>query len=700
MKRFNQPCSGDTHPCQDWHPMKGPLATQTLVGAIGTEPFHWRGDREDLSAFNPAFQMLLGDDTRLSDPEMTDLRSFLGTLRPPPNPYRNFDGSVKTTHANGGNPARGEALFHSPELNCASCHAQSTGSKPTIVAAGLLLEPQGLKVPQLQTLYQKTGFNKDAATSLAGFGFTHDGSEDTIAGLLLGRGIDHSQRAAVQFRGEHAADDVRDLEAFLLSFSSATHPAMGVQTTVAEAPVTPAQEEMVSEMIRIAATGAAGLIVKGKEENLSRGYVYALDGLFQSDRAAERLTAGELLAKAGRGSEMTFTVVPYGSRIRMGIDRDSDGVLDQDEVDACGGEGAFNPQDTTAANECEPGSPFFPFQRGDANADRRIDLSDAVAILQALFLGGFLACADAADTNDDGEGNISDPISILNHLFLGGPAPPPPFTVCGPDFTEDTLGCDAYASCASAAETFTSSVGLEVVEIRPGSFLMGSPLDEEDRDIDEALHRVTITRALWIGLTEVTQAQYRAVTGFDPSRFNDCPSCPVTDVTWAEATEFCRQLTLRDRSSGLIGEEDRYRLPTEAEWEYACRAGTVSRFHFGDAPLCELLPCGGACEHASPYAWWCENSGARPHPVAQKLPNAWGLYDMHGNVFEWCSDWYGPYAEGDAADPEGPAFSSYKVMRGGAFLDPLRSHRSAGRQAGTAGASQPTVGFRAVLEKG
>ena len=167
-----------------------------------------------------------------------------------------------------------------------------------------------------------------------------------------------------------------------------------------------------------------------------------------------------------------------------------------------------------------------------------------------------------------------------------------------------------------------------------------------------------------MGKYEVTQGEYLAVMGSNPSYFQPPNATadtnrPVEWVTWYDATNYCSQLTQRERLAGRIGTNSVYRLPTEAEWEYACRGWTSTRFSYGD----DL-----GYTNLTNYAWYGDNSGGTTHPVGQKLPNPWGLYDMHGNVWEWCQDRYGDYPGGIALDPQGPATGSYRVIRGGGWL--------------------------------
>ena len=211
----------------------------------------------------------------------------------------------------------------------------------------------------------------------------------------------------------------------------------------------------------------------------------------------------------------------------------------------------------------------------------------------------------------------------------------------------------------------------------PGSFMMGSPSGERDRDSDETQHRVTLTRGFWLMETEVTQELWKAVMGNNPSSFKGARR-PVEEVSWHDAVEFCRKL------SRLTGKE--WSLPTEAEWEYACRAGTQTAYSFGDY-----------AGKLGDYAWYNKNSRSRTHPVGQKLANAWGLFDMHGNVYEWCADWYDDYGSGAVVDPTGPAdVHSFRVFRGGGWLNNAGYCRSADRIGDTPGYEYDFLGLRAL----
>jgi formylglycine-generating enzyme required for sulfatase activity len=231
-------------------------------------------------------------------------------------------------------------------------------------------------------------------------------------------------------------------------------------------------------------------------------------------------------------------------------------------------------------------------------------------------------------------------------------------------------------------EEITNSIGMKFRLIRPGTFRMGSPASESGRDNDETQHSVTISKPYYLGIYEVTQEQYERVMGKNPSYFKGARD-PVENVSWEDAVAFIEKL------NGMPSEKDAgrvYRLPTEAEWEYACRAGSESAYCFGDT-LVTLQQ----------YAWFGENSGSKTHPVGKKQPNAWGLYDMHGNVWEWCYDWDGDYSSAAVADPSGPARGSYRVLRGGSWVNEAALCRSARRRWFVPSFRFNSVGFRVAL---
>jgi formylglycine-generating enzyme required for sulfatase activity len=224
---------------------------------------------------------------------------------------------------------------------------------------------------------------------------------------------------------------------------------------------------------------------------------------------------------------------------------------------------------------------------------------------------------------------------------------------------------------------------MEFASIPPGSFMMGSPDEEANRDADEGpQHQVTISRGYYLGRYEVTQRQWIAVMGSNPSVFRqsvegeDPLDRPVDSVSWQDAQRFIERLHVL----GL----GRFRLPTEAEWEYAARAGTTSPYAFSS--------------DVHQFAWANSRSMARTHPVGQKGSNAWGLSDMHGNVWEWCSDWYAPYTADRAVDPTGPPSGKDKVFRGGSWYDFPYVLRSANRHRHAPDLGFTSIGFRLVLD--
>lgn len=244
-----------------------------------------------------------------------------------------------------------------------------------------------------------------------------------------------------------------------------------------------------------------------------------------------------------------------------------------------------------------------------------------------------------------------------------------------------------------AGDTVKNSIGMEFAHIPAGTFTMGSPLTEEWRSDDEVLHEVEISHAFYLGRHEVTQSQYQKVIGTNPSdnvysdnskRKGDFSNYPVNNVTWKEAIEFCERL------SSLPAEKNAnraYRLPTEAEWEYACRAGSKGPFCFGNN-LSELKD----------YAWHNDrkNFPLEPRPVGLKKANKWNLFDMHGNVCEWCSDWYGEYPIAKTSDPQGPKNGTEKVNRGGCFGTVSDTSRSAIRFHNGPTFQNLSTGFRVV----
>jgi formylglycine-generating enzyme required for sulfatase activity len=224
---------------------------------------------------------------------------------------------------------------------------------------------------------------------------------------------------------------------------------------------------------------------------------------------------------------------------------------------------------------------------------------------------------------------------------------------------------------------FTNSLGMKFVYIKPGTFMMGSPVNEKDRDNDETQHQVTLTKGYYIGVTEVTQGQWKGVMGNNPSSFSNCgDDCPVEKVSWNDVQEFISRLNSKEGTN-------KYRLPTEAEWEYACRAGGSTRFTFGDSD-----------SELGNYAWYRSNSDSKTHPVASLKSNAWGLYDMHGNVWEWVFDLYEDYSPDSVIGPTELSRDSERVFRGGSWYYRLSYERSAYRYKYSPFYRSKDLGFR------
>jgi len=380
----------------DWHPMKGPMLTQTLQDIIGKEPQHWRGDRAGLEEFNGAFVGLQGDDAMLTPAEMQEFENFLATIHFPPNPNRNFDNTLPTNlplpgHFTtgrfgpagaplpNGNAVTGLARYRPPNaldtaggvgIACVTCHTLPVGigtdyrAQPPFFTtlAPIAVGPNGehhtmmvsvdgatnisMKIPQLRNIHERGGFNVTQLSNRSGFGFAHDGTVDSIERFL-----------SEPVFAVTSDQDVANLTAFMLAFSGSelpagststlaleppggtsldAHAAVGAQTTlVSLGAAPPAQTALMNSMLVLANAGKVGLVAKGSQGGIARGYRYNGGGTWQSDRSTQTLSTAALQGAAAAGSELTFTVVPIGTQTRIGIDRDLDGVLDRDELDGC-----------------------------------------------------------------------------------------------------------------------------------------------------------------------------------------------------------------------------------------------------------------------------------------------------------------------------------------------------------------------------
>lgn len=439
--------------CQDWHPMKGPMTTQTLQDIIGKEPHHWRGDRDGLEEFAGAFAGLQGDDAPLPDDEMQEFENFLATIHFPPNPFRNFDNTLPTNlplpghYTTGrfgpagqplpnGNAVNGLSAYRTANLdvvNCVTCHTLPTGAGTDTVLQGITFQtipagPNGerhlalvsvdgstnvsMKVPHLRNQHDKVGFELTRLRNTSGFGYLHDGSIDSIARFVNEPvfSVSSDQMTA-------------DLVALMLAFGGSQYPprttleppgvaskdahaAVGWQTTLRDAGnPEPGQLTLISNMITEANTNRVGLVVKGVRSGIHRGWRYNGGNIFQSDRASETITAAALQAAATPGSELTYTVVPKGSETRIGIDRDLDGHFDRDEIDAC----------SDPANPLSvPGNPGVDIN-GDFVTDFG-DVEDFVSVLVGLSIS--TTHASRSDLNCDGLANGLDIQSFVEAFMV------------------------------------------------------------------------------------------------------------------------------------------------------------------------------------------------------------------------------------------------------------------------------------------
>lgn len=454
MKTFNQNCAPGNN-CDDWHPMKGPMTTQTLQDIIGLEPHHWRGDRTGIEEFADAFEVLQGDDQPLPPNEMQEFENFLGTIHFPPNPYRNFDNTLPTSLSlpghfttgrfapegqplPNGNAVAGLLAYRTAGLDgvqCVTCHTLPTGAGPDMQLGGgfppmfqpVPVGPDGehhiaivsvdgstnvsIKIPQLRNQFDKVGFNMRQARSRAGFGVLHDGSVDSIERFVNEPvfGVTSDQMTA-------------DLVALMLAFAGSdlpqgsptnlleppgppsqdTHAAVGAQLTLIDGvSPPPAQIAMLNDMEALADSGAVGLIVKTFIGGELRGASYVGLGVYQTDRFGETITSANLRALAASGNEQTYTVVVAGAQTRLGIDRDEDGFLDRDEIDAC--------SDPADANS-------IPAPKGDMDNDAVVDVNDIAPFAAALLADVPTAFQlERADVNCDGllNGLDVEPFTLL-----------------------------------------------------------------------------------------------------------------------------------------------------------------------------------------------------------------------------------------------------------------------------------------------
>ncbi len=307
-------------------------------------------------------------------------------------------------------------------------------------------------------------------------------------------------------------------------------------------------------------------------------------------------------------------------------------------------------------------------------------------------------CEPDATLADAGQNSApSQPEAPLAEAEPGAPRSQPPLAMAPFNAKQARAHQEAWAEHLGLPVELTNSIGMEFALIPPGEYMMGSPESEWARASHEGpQHRVRITKPFYLGVYHVTQGEYERVTGGNPSMLSrvlghDTSRFPVDRVSWDDAVAFCRKLSAipAERSAGR-----EYRLPTEAEWEYACRAGTTTPFHFGS------VMDGRQANSAWRYPRETERQAPslrRPTAVGSYRPNAFGLYDMHGNLMEWCADWFDQdyYATSPVNDPTGPASGSHRVYRGGSWG--YGDCRSARRGFARPGGRGFNLGFRAAL---
>jgi mono/diheme cytochrome c family protein len=357
--------------------MKGPMASQTLLGLAGNEPFHWRGDRAYIANFAQLARTLQGMERDLTETELKHLDDYLTAIAMTPNPNRARDGSLRQI-AGGGDALRGQMLFHAGGATfgaCARCHASPAGGGAGVFSTQTFGDTQQLAIPDLRQAFMKAGFDRSATSPGRGFGFGHDGSGGSL----------------VEFLGKHlvgpigsgaSEQDRRDLAAFVMSWDTGMHPAVGAQATVDGSSASRARRD---ELLALALAGHADLTAKCVVDGIERGFLFT--GLsFLSDIAGEPWTVEGMDAIAASGVPVTYTLVPTSMGGRA-LDRDGDGFSDGDERAQC-------------TDPADPLSQPSPCRADIAGADGVVDGADLAAVLNAWGSAGGAADLDCSGTVD------------------------------------------------------------------------------------------------------------------------------------------------------------------------------------------------------------------------------------------------------------------------------------------------------------
>jgi DNA-binding beta-propeller fold protein YncE len=456
---------------EDWHPVKGPMMTQTLQDIIGKEPFHWRGDRLGIEEFNPAFQVLLGSADQLTPEQMADFKGFLATIIFQPNPNRDFDNALPTdlplpqfkrsgVFGNTGDPMpngdaiRGLDLFRNAEstthagMTCNTCHTLPTGAGTNAMWTGTAWEeipdgPDGekhlamvsntgfsqktFKVPQLRSVYEKIGFDRREVDSRQGFGFLHDGTVGDLSRFL----------AEAHFTVAQSDQDVADLLALLMAFSGSdfpedaddtpgppsndAHAAVGKQVTVDTANDRP---QRLDDMVALAEAGAIELVVHWREDGVTRSGILSDSEEILTDAVNEIVDLDTLLGQAGVGTEQTYTALALGTGERIGLDRDLDGLYNYDEVRDLDEtrSGIQNPFDPANPDVLGDNQSFEPDGVPDGENDTD---GDGASNSEEILNGGNLVdivgeIADPEDINGDNAIDAVD-VQLVINAVLGLP---------------------------------------------------------------------------------------------------------------------------------------------------------------------------------------------------------------------------------------------------------------------------------------